>query len=236
MASKVLGTPCRRAGVRGGGAGLLIGVIGVVGVPGCAAPFLSRLPDVAISPSRMVVFPVVVKEFELDINADRTMQPETTDLVHDNIAAAVRDQTNPPGAHAFAPQALDGHDPSVRQLYADLWRWMEVASIEIAAQKEGRRDFGRHSVGDWRFHGDLAPLGDALQADTALTVLFRETKGHGEWRGVSAACAVSLHDGRMVWCHDADGPWGNLKDPAVAQAAVHELLADLTASPPVVAK
>lgn len=234
MALKVVGTRCGRRGLRAGAAALLIG--GIVGALGCAAPFGSRVPEVAIAPDRMVVFPVVVKEFELDANADRKMDSETTNLARDNITAAVRDQTNQLGAHAFAPQAFDGHDPSVRKVYGDLWRWMEVAAIEIAAQKEGRRDYGKHSVGEWRFHGDVAPLGEALQADTALGVLFRESKGYGEWRGVAAACAVSLRDGRMLWCHDADGPWGNLKDPPVAQAAVRELLAGLTAAPPVAAK
>jgi hypothetical protein len=202
-----------------------------VGVLSCAASFQSRRPDVAMTPSRMVVLPVIVKEFELDSNADRQMDAETNDPARDNVAAAVRDQTRARGAHPFVPQAFDGHDPSVRQLYTDLWRWMESTSVEIAAQKAGRRDFGRHSVGDWRFHRDLAPLGDALQADTALTLLIRETKDHGNWRGVSAACVISLRDNRMIWCHAEDDPWGNLKDPSVAQAAVRDLLTGLDGPP-----
>jgi hypothetical protein len=205
------------------------GIALLAGALGCAAPFQSRRPDVAITPSRMVVLPVVVKEFELDLNADRQMDSEANDAARDNVAAAVRAETQARGAHLFAAEAFDGHDPAARQLYADLWRWMENASVEIAAQKAGRRDYGRHSVGDWRFHRDLAPLGDALQADTALTLLIRETKDHGNWRGVSAACVVSLRDSRMIWCHGEDDPWGNLKDPAVAQAAVRSLLAGLDA-------
>jgi hypothetical protein len=201
----------------------------LTGVLCCAAPFQSRLPNVAIAPSRMVVLPVVVKEFTLNINRDRERDLDTNDAARDNVAAAVRDQMKARGAHVFAPEALNGTDRSLPQLYADLWRWMENASVEIAAQKGGRRDFGRHSVGDWRFHRDLAPLGDALQADTALTLLIRETKDHGNWRGVSAACVVSLRDSRMVWCHDEDDPWGNLKDPTVAQAAVRDLLTGLDA-------
>jgi hypothetical protein len=222
MATKLFRHRCGRPSVRAGVA-LLVGALG------CAAPFQRRLPDVAIAPSRMVVLPVIVKEFDLDFNGDRQMDAETNDAARDNVAAAVGDQTKARGAHLFVPKAFDGHDPLVRQLYADLWRWMENASVEIAAQKAGRRDFGRHSVGDWRFHRDLAPLGDALQADTALTLLIRETKDHGNWRGISAACVVSLRDSRMIWCHDEDDPWGNLKDPAVAQAAVRDLLTGLDA-------
>ena len=139
----------------------------------------------------MVVLPVIVKEFDLDPQRrPRGWQAETTDAVRDNVAAALREQMGARGARPFVPQAFDGHDPSVRQLYADLWRWMENASVEIAAQRAGRRDLGRHSVGDWRFHRDLAPLGDALDADTALTLLIHETKDHGNWRGISAACVV----------------------------------------------
>ncbi len=222
MATKVFRHRCGRPSVRAGVA-LLVGALG------CAAPFQRRLPDVVIAPGRMVVLPVIVKEFDLDFNGDRQMDAETNDAARDNVAAAVRDQTKARGARLFVPGAFDGHDPSVRQLYADLWRWMENVSVEIAAQRAGRRDFGRHSVGDWRFHRDLAPLGDALDADTALTLLIRETKDHGKWRGISAACVVSLRDGRMIWCHDEDDPWGNLKDPAVAQAAVRDLLTGLDA-------
>ena len=199
----------------------------VVGALGCAAPFQSRAPDVTIAPSRLVVLPVIVKERTRNLNGDRQMDVETTDAARDNVAAALRDQTTARGAHVFVPAAFDGHDPSVRQLYGELWRWMETASAEIAAQKAGRRDFGRHSVGEWRFHRDLAPLGDALQADMALTLLIRETKDYGEWQGVSAACVVSLRDSRMIWCHAVDGPWGNLKNPAIAQAAVRDLLTGL---------
>ncbi len=188
-----------------------------------------RVPDVTITPSRLVVFPVIVKERYLDFNGDRQMNAEANDAARDNVAAAVRDQTKVRGAHLVVPTAFDGHDPSVRQLYADVWRWMETASVEIAAQRAGRRDSGRHSVSDWRFHRDLAPLGDALQADMALTLVIRETKDYGNWQGVSSACVVSLRDSRMIWCHDEDDPWGNLRNPAVAQAAVRDLLTGLDA-------
>src|SRR5437868_5507538 len=72
----------------------------------CAAPFQSRLPDVAIASSRMVVLPVVVKEFNLDFNGDRQKDPETNDAARDNIAAAVGDQMKARGAHVFVPEAL----------------------------------------------------------------------------------------------------------------------------------
>ncbi len=205
------------------------GVVLLVSSLGCAAPFEMRAPDVMIAPSRLSVFPVIVKERYLDFNADSQIDAEANDGARDNVAAAVRDQTTARGAHLLVPKAFEGHDPSLRQLYVDLWRWMENASVEIAAQRAGRRDFGRHSVRDWKFHRDLASLIDPLQADMALSLLIRETKDHGNWRGVSAACVVSLRDSRMIWCHAEDDPWGNLRDPAVAQAAVRDLLRGLDA-------
>lgn len=218
-------------------AGVLVCALGALG---CGPSFQNRLPDVFITPARMVVLPVIVKELELDTSEETTLQHDPSDVVRDNIEAAVGAETSARGAHPFAPKVMDGHDPSLRLLYARLWRWTETASIEIAAQKDGHRDFGRHSVGDWRFRGDLGPLGDALQADAALTVLIRDTQlsagrammGSVYWRQIGAACLVSLHDGRMIWCDSKVDAWGNLQTPAVAQAAVRELLAGLDASPP----
>lgn len=203
----------------------------VIGAIGCAAPFQSRLSEVAIAPNRLVVLPVVVKERYLDFNGDRQMDTEANDAARDNVSAALREQALARGAHVFVPTAFDGHPPSVRQLYGELWRWMENASVEIAAQKAGRRDFGRHSVGDWRFERDLAPLADALQSDMALSLLIRETKDLGDWHGVSAACVVSLRNGQMIWCHTEDSPWPNLKDSIAAKAAVQKLLTGIDTSP-----
>jgi hypothetical protein len=216
-------------------AGVLVCALGALG---CSPAFQNRLPDVVVTPARMVVLPVLVKELELDASEETTVQSDPSAIVRSNIEAAVGAQTAARGAHAFSPHAMDGRDPSLRLLYARLWRWTETASLEIAAQKDGHRDFGRHSVGDWRFHGDLGPLADALQADTALTVLIRETKqsaarammGGIYWRQIGAACLISLHDGRMLWCAAKVDAWGDLQTPAVADAAVREL-AGLDAPP-----
>jgi hypothetical protein len=227
--------------MRGGVVGVLVCALGALG---CSPAFQSRLPDVVVTPARMVVLPVLVKELELDASEETTLQSDPSAIVRSNIEAAVGAQTAARGAHAFSPNAMDGRDPAVRLLYARLWRWTETASIEIAAQKDGHRDFGRHSVGDWRFRGDLGPLADALQADTALTVLVRDTHqstarammgGGIYWAQIGAACLISLHDGRMLWCDAKIDAWGDLQKPAVADAAIRQLLAGLDASPPAVA-
>ena len=68
-------------------------------------------------------------------------------------------------------------------------------------------------------------------ADTQLSA-GRAMMGSVYWRQIGAACLVSLHDGRMIWCDSKVDAWGNLQTPAVARAAVRELLAGLDASPP----
>jgi hypothetical protein len=219
-----------------------------VGALGCGPAFQTRLPDVAIVNARMVVLPPMVRELELDAGDESTQQDEATDVVRDNVVGEVQRQASLRGARVFAPNDFDGQDPSVRLLYARLWRWTATASLEIAAQKTGHRDFGLHSVGDWRFGGKLAPLADALQADTALTVVIHdthETVGHALLNGmahrytfykqIGVACLVSLRDGRMIWCDARVDAWGNLAKPEVAGAAIRELLAGLDAPPPAAA-
>ncbi len=187
----------------------------------------------------MVVLPAAVKTFELDANNDRTEQRD--EIVRSNIDAAIRAEANALGIRVFARE-LDAQEPPVKALYARLWRWIPRVSVEIAAQQMGRRDFGLHSVGDWRFPESLAPLGSALQADTALTVFMSDTHdtggrafamavtgGHTYWTKVGTACAVSLRDGRMIWCRSRVDAWGDLKSASVASSAVGDLLAGLLA-------
>jgi hypothetical protein len=210
----------------------------------CGPSFQNRIPDVAIAPSRMIVLPVVVREFEVGMSDERTFQGERTDAVRDNMDNTVRAQATARGAHVFTSRDFAGLDPSVKPLFGRLWRWAPNAALEIAAQEKGRRDFGRHSVGDWRFHGDLEPLAQAFHADTALAVLISDTHETGGravlgamagvvtyWKQIGAACLVSLHDGRMLWCDAKVDAWGDLRTPATAQAAVRELLAGLDAPP-----
>jgi hypothetical protein len=216
-----------------------------LGALGCGPAFQTRLPDVAIVPSRMVVLPPMVRELELDASDERTELAEADDAVRDSVDGEIHRQANLRGAHVFAPTDFDGQDPSVRLLYARFWRWTAAASMEIAAQKTGHRDFGLRSVGDWHFGGKLGPLADALRADTALAVVVHDTHetagrailngmahSYTFWKQIGVACLVSLHDGRMIWCDVRVDAWGDLKNPAVAGAAIRELLASLDAPPP----
>src|SRR5580698_5417022 len=214
------------------GVGLWILALGTIG---CGPTFQNRVPEVAIVPSRMIVLPVLVRVYELDANDDRTVQGDATDVVRSNIEEAVRAQASLRRLRVFSPNDLKGQDESVRLLFARLWRWTESASIEIAAQKTGHRNFGLHSVGDWRFRPSPAALSEALAADTALTVMISDTHltvGYASWKQIGVACLLDLHDGRMIWCDALVDAWRSLKNPAIAQEAVHELLAGLDAPPP----
>jgi hypothetical protein len=187
----------------------------------------------------MVAMPVTVLAFELDASDERTLEEEATDAMRSNVDDAVRAEAAARGIR-FVTRELDGQDQATKSLYGRLWRWSAKASLEIAAQATGHRDFGRHSVGDWRFPGNLVPLAAALQADTALSVFVRDTSEttgrrilsglagmYTYWKKIGVACLVSLHDGRMVWCETKVDAWFDLKDPNVASDAIGDLLAGL---------
>jgi hypothetical protein len=209
-------------------------VVAVISCFGCGGPsFQTRVPDAAITPTRMIVLPAVVKTYELDATDSRAEHRDEN--LDSNIAAAVRTQATGRGLRLFTRE-LDAQELAVKSLYARLWRWIPKASMEIAAQQTGRRDSGRHSVGDWRFPGDLSPLGAALQADTALTVFVSDTRettgrsvalalggGSTYWKRVGVACVISLRDGRPLACDSRVDAWGDLNNPGVATAAVSEL-------------
>lgn len=213
-------------------------IVLALGAVGCAS-FQKRVPDAPMAPARMVVMPATVLAFELDAFDERTLQEEATDAMRSNVDDAVRAEAAARGIR-FVTRELDNQDQATKLLYAHLWRWTARVSLEIAAQATGRRDFGRHSVGDWRFPGNVAPLAAALQADTALSVFVRDTSEttgrrlmggvagvYTYWKKIGVACLVSLHDGRMVWCETKVDAWFDLKDPKVAAIAIGELLAGL---------
>ncbi|HMF42916.1 MAG TPA: hypothetical protein VKQ32_19725 [Polyangia bacterium] len=209
-------------------------VVLAVGVAGCHS-FQNRRPDVPIRPAQMILLPITVMAIELDADEARTVQEDTTDTLQTNIEAAVHAEAAARGIRVFARE-MDGQDEATKKLYGRLWGWSSKATLEIAAQATGRFDFGRQSVGDWRFPGDVAPLAAALRADTALTVYVRDTtattgrtllKGNISWKKIVAACVVSLRDGRMVWCDSNVDSWGDLKNPGTAARIVNELLAGL---------
>jgi len=212
----------------------------VISFLGCGGPsFQTRVPDASITPTRMLVLPVIVKTYELDASDDRTEHRD--EIIQSNIDAAVRAEATSHSIRVFARE-LDSQDLTVKSLYARLWRWIPRATTEIAAQQRERQDFGRHSVGDWQFPGNLAPLGDALQADTALAVFVSDTgetacrrfvegmtRSYTSWKRLGAACVISLRDGRMIGCYSRVDAWGNLKNPGVAAAAVGEMFDGLFA-------
>jgi len=219
-------------------------VVGVLVASGCGPAFQARLPDTAIASSRMEILPPVVREQELDTLDERTYLGEAKSLVSDNVKAEVDRQAQYRGARVFRPGDYGAMDPALRSLYNRLWRWTTTASMEIAAQKTGRYDFGRHSVGDWRFQGELAPLRAAWQRDTALAVVIHDThESTGRivlsgmagisthWKQIGVACLVSLVDGRMIWCNVRVDAWPDLRDGAHAQTAIYDLFSGLDAAP-----
>lgn len=224
-------------------------IVGVLAASGCGPAFQTRLPNAAIVQSRIEILPPRVSEQEVDLADERTNMAEAKDLVADNVKAEIARQAKYRGARLFRSSDYGAMDPAVRPIYDRLWRWAAIASFTIAAQKTGRHDFGMHSVGDWQFPGNLAPLRAALQMDTAMMVVvhdMHESTGrvvlthmfgiYSYWKQVGVACLVSLLNGRMIWCNVRVDAWPDLRVPVNAQKAVYDLFSGLDPEPQSAAK
>lgn len=216
---------------------------------GCGPDFQTRLPNAVIVPSRMEILPPQVREQEIDTADERSNLAEAKDVVGDNVKAELDRQAQYRRATVFRPRDYGAMDPALRPIYNELWRWAGIASLEIAAQETGHRNFGLHSVGDWQFRGDLAPLRAAWQTDTALMVTVHDTHEstgrvilsglagvRSYWKQIGVACLVSLFDGRMIWCNVRADAWHDLRVPANARTAIYELLSGLDPAPQATSK
>jgi hypothetical protein len=216
---------------------------------GCA-PFQHRAKTLTARPVRVVAFPAFTQAIELDAAGKRKPLDAWTDAMAAPLNAEVTRWAVGYGGHMFP----ETDAMMVPVIYRKFRKWTASALVEIAAQKTGRADFNRHSVDEWRFDQNLAPVRHLVDADFALVTLFndgRNTAGRIAshlfmgpvasglqnkqrqiyWTQVGAACLVDLNDGRMVWCNARADSWGDLSVPATARTAVGELLTDLYYGP-----
>lgn len=208
-------------------------------VPACAANFQSRIPRHAVGAKRLVAMPVVVLAYELDAFHNITPKPQSGATAKANLGAAVYRLVSDHGGRAATLASGTSADPLLDQF----WRWGGRASFEIAQQMTGKSNFGKNSVGEWTFSGDLAGVIQRLDANQALFVVVRDiwpTAAHEEvatlalavgyreyWLRVAVACVADLREGRMIWCESRVDKWGALSDPDNARFAVRDLLANL---------
>jgi len=208
---------------------------------GCSPPFESRVPSLVVVPARMVVLSPLVHDLDIATGGEAAPRTQVEEALRVGVDGALARFAARQGARVLQPDETVALPAATRQDLSALYRWASVAVGNVTAQKTGRANYHRTSVGDWRFDGDLAALVRALRADTALFAAItdrHETTGHrlrgsleGNrqfWQTFCAACLIDLRDGRLVWC-DAEVDAGrNLDDPTVAAAAVDALLAGLS--------
>ncbi len=200
---------------------------------GCGYSAQNRLPDIAVSPTRVAAAPVTIVAYELDAFGKRTNCPDCEVQMATGIVPEMTKLVSAAGGRVIRSADVESHS----RLFNSLHAWGTIAAMEIAAQLLGRTSYGRQSVGEWRFHKDLAPLREDLGADFVMIMAFREgfeTGGrviasmiggmHTYWRQVGVVCIADLRDGRMVWCEAGADRWHNLRLPEEGRDAVQYLL------------
>ena len=206
-------------------------------VAGCAPALATRIPDVRVDAGRLAAGPPSVSIFEFGADGSLTPRPEWTADAAKNVNAAVSTRVTLNGGRTFVPEDVAHTDVT----YGDFRHWASGALQEIAGALAGTRPSPHRSVGEWRFPQSLSTWRAALGADFVLAVLFAdayEPAGRGAAAAPPAsaayraaqtgiACAVSLADGRIVWCEVARTPFGDLRATAAAGTAVGAIVMEL---------
>jgi hypothetical protein len=188
----------------------------------------------------MAIMPVFATAGELDASDNAESDTEYATEVFNAINPEVRRQAMKKGAHPFPSdwQAKCG-EPCVR-LYFRLVRWGSTSSLQIAAQMGGVRNYGAHSIAEWKLPLDFKPLREATGAEYVLFVRIQDlrestgrkvanafTGGYTFFMREAVACVADLARGEMVWCHAGKTPWNDLRNPQEASLVVQELFSDL---------
>jgi hypothetical protein len=200
---------------------------------------------VLIPPTSLALIPADVEIYELDAALRVRPKAEWTGPAAKNIAAVLDEMAFMAGVSTYDAAQIEGSRGKHGASYVEFRRWGNEALDEIAAQSLRLEDFGRKSVTEWRFEGDLRPWRAILKSSYVLVVRFRDAheavsvepsqevsyaKAHAHWAAV--ACVVDLSDGRVDWCRVlslrlGDVRLGDLRSPDDATAAVHNLLRDV---------
>jgi hypothetical protein len=205
--------------------------------PGCAPALATRIPEVRITPARLAVGPASVSIFEFGADGALTSRPDWTGDAVKNVDAAVAARVALNGGRTFVPEDVAHTDVT----YGDFRHWTSGALQEIAGALAGTRASAHHSVAEWRYPQSLSTWRAALGVDFVLAVLFAdayEPPGQGAAAAPPAsaayraaqtgiACAVSLADGRIVWCETARTAFGDLRAAEAARAAVGAIVAEV---------
>jgi hypothetical protein len=199
-------------------------------VAGCAPALATRIPEVRVASGRLAAGPASVAIFEFGADGSLTSRPDWTGDALKNVDAAVSARVTLNGGRTFVPEDVAHTDVT----YGDFRHWTSGALQEIAGALAGTRASPHRSVAEWRYPQSLSTWRAALGVDYVLAVLFAdayEPAGQGAAAAPPAsaayrsaqtgiACAVSLADGRIVWCETARAAFGDLRAAEPARAAV----------------
>lgn len=215
----------------------------MVATTGCIPALQNRVPAEEIPPNRLVAVPPQVLIYTLDASDKRSFDDQAAEAVAGTAREVIRGIVNQERALFADPEALVACGlPCAR-----LFRWGGLATLEIGLQREQIKNFGFHSVTNWRFHGDLSAVRASLGADFMLFVTLKQTRQttgrqilyalggtYTYGKQIDAACVADLRDGAMVWCTSRKDEDGDIAAPGrvlqVIQAMLRELFVRVPAS------
>lgn len=220
---------------------LALALVMASGSGGCIPTLANRAPAEAIPPARLVGLPPQVLVHTLDAYNHNSVDEDATSAVSWEAEHELGDMISKLGVRPAEHLALMG----CGALCARFARWGGLATLEIGLQREKIRNYGSHSVADWRFRADLSAARAALDADYALFVVFKQTRqtdgrkvllalggGHTFGKQIDAACIADLRDGRMIRCVSECDDTGDIDDPGRVRAVLRTLLRVLFAPTP----
>ena len=219
---------------------LVFSALIVVMETGCIPALSNRAEGPAITPARVVVMPPVGLVSTLDADGVES-QVWPTDRTKSNIGDYLRTIAQENGARMADSSTLRACGSACAQFT----RWGTIASLQIGVQRAKIRNYGRHSVAEWTFPGDLSPIRSTFDADYSLLIMFkqvRQTTARKVWNALSnswivgaqitVACVVDLRDGSMTWCATKHDDSHDVAEAGPARAELSELLGGVFRVPP----
>ena len=219
---------------------LSLGLLTAAG--GCIPALANHAPAEAIPRARLISMPPQVLVHTLDGFNKNSMEEDVSSAVAWEAERDLGDMVPEVGIRPAEHLAL----MTCGVLCARLIRWGALATLEIGLQREKIRNYGFHSVTDWRFRANLSAARQALDADYALFVVLKQTRqttgrkvaqalggGYTIGKQIDAACVADLRDGRMIRCVSERDESGDIDDPGRLRQVLRTLLHRLFApSPP----
>jgi len=210
----------------------LVLVAGFLCAVGCIPAVANRLDGRSIDKSRVTAAPPRIVFYDLDLTGTKVPQEERLRAVEASVGSFLTSVMSENGASVTSSEAVQACGTPCHEFL----RGGMLATAEIALQRAQAENFNRHSVGDWSFHGDLAPVQSAFGADYVLLTFLRQVRdttgrqiatlaAGTPMKQVAAICLADLREGSMAWCASSiDGRATNLDAPNRARDLIARLM------------